>query len=493
MQAWKKAFLSGALGVVLTGHPARAQLGPNGAPITTGDYAIDTYQGPVLASPRVTGMSGAYVAVSEFVEGNTQNPAAPAVRPDYSYDHLDYDIGVGVTFPGTITGTDFFNTGKSHTSLPSTAQDGFVFFELSGNLQLGPWGIGAASSVQQYGLESSVGSSDRLRTTLGVYNLQVARAFYEGQLVLGVGARLGSMSVFNTNTRQSTAGSILQSFGISPELGLLYRPNGENYRFGASFRAPLDSGVGNDASLDNVLYPDSATPLYLPSRVSTPWQLGLGVAYRSGRTFNPEWLDPSALTRPLRDTHAVRAGKRNALREQEIRNTRGSLTERRIRLAALDARLADEAARDEAELMRVERETRLRLKERFAALTRRYLLVSAAFFVDGAVSNAVGIESFFERVVNRSGESATVSPRLGIESEVIPYWVILRAGTYLEPTRFSANDAGARLHATVGADLRLGNWNVWGAWPDSYVWRLRTSVDTSRDYFNWGLGIGGFY
>src|SRR5690606_25824533 len=144
--------------------------------------------------------------------------------------------------------------------------------ELSGNLQLGAWGIGAASSVQQYGLESSQGSSDKLRTTLAVYDLQLARAFWSGQLVLGMGARLGSMSVFNTNTQASSEGSIFQSFGVAPELGAVLRPNGENYRLGVSFRAPLESGVGNEAGVGNVLYPDSDSPLYLPNKVSAPWE-----------------------------------------------------------------------------------------------------------------------------------------------------------------------------------------------------------------------------
>ncbi|HSC89548.1 MAG TPA: hypothetical protein VLC09_19835 [Polyangiaceae bacterium] len=472
---------------------ARAQLGPDGAPITTNDYAIDTYQGPVLASTRVIGLAGAYVAVGEFVEGNTQNPAAPAVRPDYGRDHVDYDIGVGFTFPGTITGTDFFNTGKSHTNLPATAQDGFVFFELSGNLQLGPWGIGGAGSVQQYGLESSQDSSDKLRTTLAVYDVQLARAFYDGQLLVGLGARLGSMNVFNTNSQVQAGGSLFQSFGVAPELGALFRPNGQNYRLGLSFRAPLESGVANQSGAGNVLYPDSDSPLYLPSRVTSPWQLGAGAAYRAGRTFNPEWIDPADLTRPLRERLAERERERQRERDHAHAQPDPNSRTRHARLNALDARLRDERARDLAELARVERETRALLGERFAAMNRHYLLISTAVFLDGPVENAVGIESFFERIVNRSGQEVTVSPRLGVESEVIPYWLIVRAGTYLEPTRFASNEAGARLHATTGFDVRLGAWNVFGAWPNSYVWRLRTSFDAARDYFNWGLAIGGFY
>lgn len=483
----------GFWGALLWPALAWAQLGEHDSPIQTNAYSVDLYQGPVLASTRVIGLAGAYVAVAEFVEGNTQNPAAPAVRSDYSFDHLDYDIGVGVTFPGTITGTDFFNSGKGQTSLSDTTQGGFVFLELSGNLQFGPWGIGAASSIQQYGLESSKGSTDTLRTQISVTNLQLARAFDRGQIVLGLGARLGSMNIFNTNTETASSGSIFQSIAITPEFGVLYRPNGKNYRFGASFRGPLDAGVGNTATDSNVLYPGTDQVLYLPERVSTPWELALGAAYRFGRTFNPEWLDPSSHTQDLRERLNWSKQQRETRRQEFLAELRGTRPEMRAQLQAFDAAQADETARDEAELARTEREIRKRLKTRYAELNRHYLLVSAALFVNGTVADAVGIESFFERRVHRSGEFTTVSPRLGLESEIIPYWVILRAGTYLEPTRFTENPAGARLHGTFGADFRLGQWNVFGAWPDTYVWRLRTSADVSRNYFNWGLAIGGFY
>jgi hypothetical protein len=190
---------------------------------------------------------------------------------------------------------------------------------------------------------------------------------------------------------------------------------------------------------------------------------------------------------------AARAEAREARLERAKSSLSGTVAERRQALAALSAEATDEAARDQAELASVERATRAHLKARFERMNRRYLMVSAALFANGQVANAVGVESFFERTVNRSGESVTVSPRLGIESELVPSWFILRAGTYLEPTRFASNEAGARLHATSGFDLRLGAWNVFGAWPDSYVWRLRASLDVSRDYLNWGLAIGGFY
>ncbi len=59
-------------------------------------------------------LAGAFVAIGEGVEGNTQNPAAPAVRVPWSNAHFDYDLGFGVTFPATLKNSDFFNYWAAH-------------------------------------------------------------------------------------------------------------------------------------------------------------------------------------------------------------------------------------------------------------------------------------------------------------------------------------------------------------------------------------------
>ena len=92
------SVLAGA-GVVSSAHAA-GPLGSNGAPITTSAYSIDLYQGAVSAGNRVMGLGGAYVALAEDVDGDLQNPAAPAVRPFFSIDHFDYWLGLGLTFVG---------------------------------------------------------------------------------------------------------------------------------------------------------------------------------------------------------------------------------------------------------------------------------------------------------------------------------------------------------------------------------------------------------
>jgi len=93
--------------------------------------------------------------------------------------------------------------------------------------------------------------------------------------------------------------------------------------------------------------------------------------------------------------------------------------------------------------------------------------------------------------VNRSGQKTVVSPRLGVESGVIPDWLKLRAGTYLEPTRFE--DSHARMHVTAGFDLRLAIWRVFGLWPDDYMWRLGFGLDVAERYSTWGITLAGWY
>jgi hypothetical protein len=93
--------------------------------------------------------------------------------------------------------------------------------------------------------------------------------------------------------------------------------------------------------------------------------------------------------------------------------------------------------------------------------------------------------------VNRSGQRTVASPRFGIESGVIPEYLKLRAGTYLEPTRFDGSSP--RAHFTAGLDLKLLVWNVFGFWPDDYMWRLGLGVDNAPRYYTFGVTIAGWY
>src|SRR4051812_748339 len=78
---------------------AGGPLGPQGTPIQTSEYTLDLFQGPTLASSRVTGMGGAYSALAEGAEGIPFNAAAASQRHPYSTQHTDYDLTASITFP----------------------------------------------------------------------------------------------------------------------------------------------------------------------------------------------------------------------------------------------------------------------------------------------------------------------------------------------------------------------------------------------------------
>ena len=62
----------------------------------------------------------------------------------------------------------------------------------------------------------------------------------------------------------------------------------------------------------------------------------------------------------------------------------------------------------------------------------------------------------------------------------------LRAGTYFEPSRF---EAGYRVHATLGTDVRLFSWDLFGL-LDEFTFSAGAAADVAERYLNAGVGIG---
>jgi hypothetical protein len=114
-------------------------------------------------------------------------------------------------------------------------------------------------------------------------------------------------------------------------------------------------------------------------------------------------------------------------------------------------------------------------------------VLAADIILVGSMDNGVGLESFLEQRRHRSGEQATVGLRFGAEGEPIERWLKMRAGTYLEPSRFEG--VGYRAHATVGFDLRLFSWDLFGL-IDEFTLRLGTFADVAERYLNAGFGLG---
>jgi hypothetical protein len=478
-----------ALLCVATGAEAAGPLGPEGAPITTSEYRVDLTQGVVLAGTRVTGLAGAYVAVAEGTDGNGVNPVAPAMRPAYSFDHTDYDLGLGLTFPAAIRGNDLFNSGD-RTSV-SSSQDDALFVDLAGNLQLGRWGVGASIHYTTFEVTSASGDSLGLDAQFGGLRLQLARSWVEGQFLLGLGSRGTGLVIENRNPEPGEPSELFHINGAAAEIGALFRPNDAPYRVGVAVRSAvvttaLLTDVPPDAAGDRVIS-RNGTDLYLPNEVTLPWDIDVGLAVQLGpRPLNPRWVDPSEALSRL-DRH-LRWRKLERERRKRAELARPGATAARV--SALDAARAGDQALDELHRERGERALRAELRRRVRELERFHVLVSTSLLITGPVRNSVGVESFIERRVQRSGRKVTYTPRLGVETEVVPRWLKLRGGTYGEPTRFESRGARARLHGTLGLDQKLFPWSVFGIFDEDTEWRLSAAMDGARHYFSWGVSAG---
>lgn len=492
--------LCGATSLLAASARAAGPLGQNGEAITTSDYGIDLFQGPVLAGTRVTGLGGAYVAIAEDNDGSLQNPAAPAVRPFHSFDYFDYYPAFGLTLPGTIKNVDFFNSGAKTRLFNSP--DNFVFLTPALNLQWGTFGVGLTVAIQNYSFQqqgSSVALADesQLGATITTTYLQLANAFWDGQLTVGFGARTVSMTVDTTSgvtqggETLSRDKGVFATSGSGVELGLLWRPNNQFYRVGAAYRTQ----IATEASFSENLLPNALGDivlegggnLYLPKRLAVPWDLNLGAAFQLGaRPFNPRFRSLESYAERKWLQHRLRELEREAARDQALRDAQSDAERKQIQQSFERQRALSDRAWE-----RVEQAATRELRERWRPYRRFYLLISGSVLVSGAVIDSVGIDSFLLREVNRSGADVSVSPRLGLESEVWPDLFKLRVGSYLEPTRFRTSRE--RLHGTSGLDARLGSWDVFGLWPEDYAWRASAAVDVAPRYYSWGVSIGGWY
>jgi hypothetical protein len=335
---------------------------------------------------------------------------------------------------------------------------------------------------------------DRLAAQIAIGHVQLAHAFADGQLLAGIGLRTTGMAVTKENNTSITSQELFSTVGTGFETGFIWRPTDWQIRIGAAFHDGFTTKASPESQF--VLYEnDPVNRLYLPSRVSLPWDVNVGFAAQMGpRPLNPRWVDPSIVLEPMRRYVEWRAHERERrVREAErVSDPLETERQRRKRLRKLRAELRAEAQLDAAERSRVERDLTRRLRQRYHEQARFFVLVTTSLMISGTVHDAVGIESMLDRRVQRSGERLSLSPHLGLETEVVPHWLRLRGGTYLEPSRFVSNPKGARLHMTFGFDQKVFGWDVFGTFPEDTEWRISGSLDASRNYLGWGIAIGNW-
>lgn len=432
--------------LALTPHWARADgpLSEQRNPIRTSQYAVDLFQGPVLSTSRLTGMGGAFTSLAEGADAQSVNAASPAMRVPWSHDSFDWDLTGGITFPSSLRNTDFDNNGTAGFRYRD-----FLFLSGGGTLQFGPWGVGISADLQSYALGRSEGAgtaAENLNLNLTRYTLVLARALADHQVFLGAGLRGVTLNaVENASGRNDT---LLSMTGASLMASAVWAPKAAPLRLGAHARMHVDGNVQEQSSLvtPNAQGDLVVGNLYLPKDVQSPWEVELAAAWQFGaRPLNTGFWDRRAVPRAV-----ICAERRPGDGEKAV--------------------------------------ARRHLRERVAALPRSKVLVAASVLLTGPVRNGVGLESMLTQVVDRSGESVSVTPRVGVEMEPIPTWLQVRAGTYLEPTRY--REGLPRVHGTTGFDVKVLPWTVFGLFDEGTWWRAGGFVDYTRDYLAWSVSVG---
>jgi len=113
---------------------------------------------------------------------------------------------------------------------------------------------------------------------------------------------------------------------------------------------------------------------------------------------------------------------------------------------------------------------------------RHSLLVAGDLVYLGAKPEMLSATHLTRGIHFSSGGVPSVALRLGLESEVVPGWLRLRAGLYTEPARYVIRTP--KLHLTTGIHLRV--FSV----PRKLRWGLVGMLDLAQDYSDSSFGIG---
>ena len=415
-------------------------LGPDGSAIDTSDYTIDFYEGPVRQGARVMGLSGSIAPMAEGVAGYAVNPATAALRVPWSSRWTHWALGANIGGPSPLRQMDFDNNGTADT------EHGAVFLMFGTGLQLGGFGIGLQVDSDRYQVESRHvdGLDGDLDVEQGEVNLVVGYGFWRGQLALGLG--IGAYSV-QLSPGQSNGNDLPLAAvsGGTAQLGGIWSPRGLPVRTAVSLRLPVEGGEG--ATPEHVEPNEEGDYVvegyYFPRRITPPTELHVAVATQLFRPLNGPWITP-----PPR-----RRRRRGAPPPHES--------------SASSESSASQRASDH----------------------RRHLLLSAALKTTLPVQNGVGIESFLTQSVEHSGRTTSFSPRVGVEGEPWTNMLVLRGGSYLEPSRFA--EGAPRLHGTAGFDIHVPiKWSAFGLLDEETTFRIGGAVDGAARYFGWRVGVG---
>jgi hypothetical protein len=436
---------------------------------------------------RVSGLAGAMTAAVEGVEGVYNNAAAPAVREPFSLRWFDYDVSGAVSFPGAYRKTDFNNRGENGDPRLIERTDDFNYYNLGTELQFGQLGVTVMGDFIRYAVASPTGASS-VTLTLGRVHADAGWGFLGNQLVIGAGARIAYV---NLNQEQ---GAVISMAGLAPEVGAVIKPNDVPWRLGATARAPVAASdltlLGT--SLDPSTQVRKAGDFVVPDRITQPWEVEVGAAYQLGpNPLNPPWLNPHDQEDELEERIAADRAARAEERRAELASMPDATEEdRRARAERVERFAAEERMRsaiEDAERKDASRRLYYERRARFVNWPRERILLLTSLLMVGPSEQAVALEGFIDQRRELVGRRVSLAPRFAVESEPVPNLFRLRAGVYIEPSRF--DDGTSREHFTFGGDVRIFSWDLFGLVPYTTL-RVSGFVDLAPRYENFGFGLG---
>ncbi|MFW5925033.1 MAG: hypothetical protein ACOCV4_02640 [Myxococcota bacterium] len=476
--------VAGLLLLLCSAGPARAQ-----TPLTANDFEIDGYTGPVLGPGRIVGLGGAYTAIATGIDAAPFNPAAYGTRELYDLDWFEYGLTAGVLLPGLFSRNDYFNNDQGD----GIGVDNFVFLNFGFRLQFGPAGVGGVINLQRFQAEND---TDTVDVSFNTGHYGGAWAFMDGQLVVGAGLRTAAMDMTLPD------GTTLVSFtGTGPEAGGVLGLEGQPWRAGVSVRLPVDSKPSKTDEVETVDGVRQVRGFVLPRKVHLPWEVQLGFAWQLGdRPLNKRWEKPTDPAPHLRRELRWEQCRRELLQVHDEHREQGRPMPAGASCPDLAVHPQSETwwraehrrrAAEQAELeRRIEAEEDLIEERRDAAveaLPRNYWLITTGLLFVGSTEDGVGFDGFLDQERRTAGRNVSVGVRAGVETEPWTNRLKVRAGFYLEPARHSG--VNYRPHGTMGFDLRLFRWDLFG-WVDDFDFKVGFTADLAPRYYDFGIGMG---
>jgi hypothetical protein len=449
-----------------------------GQNLTPRKFNIDLVTGPVIGPNSTMALGGAYTALGFGIDAAALTPVAYPARTLWDTAWFDVDVTAGYT-PGAFQTTDFDNNGKAGV----TFRD-YYFLSGGAKLNFGELGVGSLVRVQNYRLGA------RANLNMLIANYGGGYAFLDGQLLIAASGRtllvdIDPLTNGGTEAHYSASG---------PEIGAILALADVPYRIGFAARTQVEASESHSVG--------TANGLILPSQVTLPGELQVGMAYQFGpRPINRRWQNPHDVARKLREKMLER---RLARLNEQLERERA---EARL-LHSLDTAPPLWAAESEYEQPRdpefwrqelvrrpaEERELEREIDQAYIdhkslvrSLSRRYLMLSMDAILIMPIEDGIGFESFLSQVREPSGRRWSWGLRFGVEGEPIENRLKLRVGSYIEPSRFAAGTA--RVHATLGTDVKLFSWDIFGL-VSPFDLRIGGAVDVAVRYVNYGISVG---